>query len=524
MSTILFFKSFNPSLFSLDILLCTTHAARLRRIKMRALCRPRRMASIAAMLFLSNGNMFGMASSVTDLSRRQNMIDPLTQGSHRDMVGIDTVNSNNTLQSWDINYVNFTADLSQYKDDELEMYLEITKGRSYESELLGGDCAENITGIDYNTTTPVVTSKSDTHDYLRLGYSIDKSMIAGSSIWNDTSDKIEVCQIVRLVLVTDETPPMTMIIAQIKNRFIINVDFSMDFTVATYLEYVGMKLTMTIPGELELGAYVIPDNQEDVNNDAAIFEKTITEGAQGAIGPNTSWAVVNTTINTIGESNVTTDTRRLSDVDNAAFDAPGGEQRGLQSTTMVKFDLFLEEPCDDMDDCKELMTTTNMYADVWSHMNGTVFDGGFFDILNAVALKASSVTRERTLMQEDAIDAVAAGDEDHHRSLQLNMTDIEVRRLTLYDPTMAVWEPISNIGTASGSTDVFSYVRACKCDGAQYFNCNENVPLAPNNELFVCIWSIRSSEVEIDYLDSMVSIAIILCPRDLCAPPLPHCA
>ena len=44
---------------------------------------------------------------------------------------------------------------------------------------------------------------------------------------------------------------------------------------------------------------------------------------------------------------------------------------------------------------------------------------------------------------------------------------------------------------------------ACQCDGVQSFTCSSS-PLLPNQELFVCIWSV-SSDMEIDFLDSMVS-------------------
>jgi len=141
----------------------------------------------------------------------------------------------------------------------------------------------------------------------------------------------------------------------------------------------------------------------------------------------------------------------------------------------VKYIQILEETCDDTADCKEVMATTNASQELASHMIEQVENGGFVDILK-----------------------------DNY-----NMT-VEVRSIVSNESIIEIWEPISKTGTASGSTDVFSYVRACKCDGAQYFACND-VPHTANNELFVCIWSIRSSEVEIAYLDSMVSIVVILC-------------
>ena len=62
-----------------------------------------------------------------------------------------------------------------------------------------------------------------------------------------------------------------------------------------------------------------------------------------------------------------------------------------------------------------------------------------------------------------------------------------------------------NVGEGAGSTNVDSYVEACKCDGVQSFTCDSS-PLLPNRELFVCIKSM-SPDVEIDTLNSMVSLS-----------------
>ena len=70
-----------------------------------------------------------------------------------------------------------------------------------------------------------------------------------------------------------------------------------------------------------------------------------------------------------------------------------------------------------------------------------------------------------------------------------------------------------NFGEGAGSTNVDSYVEACKCDGVQSFTCDSS-PLLPNKELIVCIKSV-SPDVEIDILNSMVNFSvsslIILC-------------
>ena len=60
------------------------------------------------------------------------------------------------------------------------------------------DCVSNVTDITVNYTEPVLALKTATFEILSLGYSIDKSMIANSTIWNATSSQIELCQVVQL--------------------------------------------------------------------------------------------------------------------------------------------------------------------------------------------------------------------------------------------------------------------------------------------------------------------------------------
>ena len=63
-----------------------------------------------------------------------------------------------------------------------------------------------------------------------------------------------------------------------------------------------------------------------------------------------------------------------------------------------------------------------------------------------------------------------------------------------------------SIEEESGSTNLDSFVEACRCDGVQSFACAQSTDtLLPNEELFVCIWSV-SPDVEIDSLYTMVSV------------------
>ena len=64
----------------------------------------------------------------------------------------------------------------------------------------------------------------------------------------------------------------------------------------------------------------------------------------------------------------------------------------------------------------------------------------------------------------------------------------------------------ATVNAANGSTSVGDCVKAFQCDGADFKN--DTSALLPNQELFVCIMSV-SSDVEIDKLDSMVSILVV---------------
>lgn len=58
-----------------------------------------------------------------------------------------------------------------------------------------------------------------------------------------------------------------------------------------------------------------------------------------------------------------------------------------------------------------------------------------------------------------------------------------------------------SLTSASGTADVGTYIKACKCNDLDSFNCNTS-PLSPNTILYVCITSI-DPDVEINYIDSL---------------------
>ena len=141
----------------------------------------------------------------------------------------------NNTKGWDIMFLNLTADFSFDSVDELVMEYEIGKDRDFETILFAGDCETNISGIVITQTAPASAriSKNVIHDSLSLSYTLDKSMITGSNIWNATSasNQIELCQVVRLIIPADGDDKK-MVITEDNRKFTIDFDLSADFEIA----------------------------------------------------------------------------------------------------------------------------------------------------------------------------------------------------------------------------------------------------------------------------------------------------
>ena len=114
-----------------------------------------------------------------------------------------------------MNYLGLTVDSSADSVDMIVDY-EIGKDREYESDVLSKNCVEAITGTDLNMS-PVRSPKNDTHDLLSLKFSLDKSQLSDSNIWNATTDKIELCQIVRMIFPAVDSYPKMVITEDTQN-------------------------------------------------------------------------------------------------------------------------------------------------------------------------------------------------------------------------------------------------------------------------------------------------------------------
>lgn len=103
------------------------------------------------------------------------------------------------------------ANFTMTSVDEITATYHVGSGRTYNTVLYQKGCKskEPITDIDI-TSTPSAQLFNSTFDTLTVSHSIDKSQIASSTqIWNSTSNKLEVCQVVELkegnmVVITNE--------------------------------------------------------------------------------------------------------------------------------------------------------------------------------------------------------------------------------------------------------------------------------------------------------------------------------
>jgi hypothetical protein len=127
-----------------------------------------------------------------------------------------------TIPNWDINFLQLITDFSNGSTDEITLKYEIGMGRIYQVDLFDKGCAVPIEGttIDTNSFT---TAKDSNHDYLDVLLDLDKSTIATSNLWNQLSNKIELC--IRLQLLSGSN-----VIKEDARDIYIAFDYQIDFS------------------------------------------------------------------------------------------------------------------------------------------------------------------------------------------------------------------------------------------------------------------------------------------------------
>lgn len=132
------------------------------------------------------------------------------------------------IPNWDINYLGLDAGFSSNTGNTLTIDYEIGNGKVYESELLAFNCTSQITGIS-PTLTATLQDKDDYHQLLTLKYDLELSDIAGSNIWDETNERLQLCQILRLIYVPSNWTGTPWIINKDKRTLDIDIDFTAGF-------------------------------------------------------------------------------------------------------------------------------------------------------------------------------------------------------------------------------------------------------------------------------------------------------
>mmetsp|Transcript_9038 Transcript_9038/g.20404 ORF Transcript_9038/g.20404 Transcript_9038/m.20404 type:complete len:305 (+) Transcript_9038:232-1146(+) len=129
---------------------------------------------------------------------------------------------------WDINYLGLTADFGINSVNEVIVEYEIGINRVLETEILATDCLSPITGISLNSTIER-EPKNGYLELLSLRYSIDKSMITGSNIWDAATDKLRFCQVVRLVFPSETGSGPAWVILEDKRKLDVTINLKVNF-------------------------------------------------------------------------------------------------------------------------------------------------------------------------------------------------------------------------------------------------------------------------------------------------------
>jgi hypothetical protein len=148
------------------------------------------------------------------------------------------------IPQWDINYIGMEVDFAMDAAHELEVQYEIGIDRLYNSELYAVDCASPIVGIAPRLTAERLPN-DDYSERLNLRYKFDKGRIRDSNIWNGLMNRMELCQVVQLLLATGDGD--AFVISQDKRTLNVGIDLLASFNTGN----VGVEVQLAAAGDDE---------------------------------------------------------------------------------------------------------------------------------------------------------------------------------------------------------------------------------------------------------------------------------
>ena len=126
------------------------------------------------------------------------------------------------------------ADFTTNSLHDIILEYEIGSNRIYNTEIYTNDCASSIEGIVLALSSDreeIVNDDNKQYELLRLKYNFDMGLLTGSNIWNATSNHVQLCQIVELVYVDENTGVEPWVMTRDRRTLDIDVNLSIDFTV-----------------------------------------------------------------------------------------------------------------------------------------------------------------------------------------------------------------------------------------------------------------------------------------------------
>lgn len=140
----------------------------------------------------------------------------------------------NLQPNWDIKFLSMNADFTPNSLRDIILEYEIGTNRIYNTEIYTNDCASSIEGIVLALSSDreeIVNDDNKQYELLRLKYNFDMGLLTGSNIWNATSNHVQLCQIVELVYVDENTGVEPWVMTRDRRTLDIDVNLSIDFTV-----------------------------------------------------------------------------------------------------------------------------------------------------------------------------------------------------------------------------------------------------------------------------------------------------
>eukprot|EP00585_Thalassiosira_rotula_P006118 CAMPEP_0196140440 /NCGR_PEP_ID=MMETSP0910-20130528/7346_1 /TAXON_ID=49265 /ORGANISM="Thalassiosira rotula, Strain GSO102" /LENGTH=577 /DNA_ID=CAMNT_0041401299 /DNA_START=214 /DNA_END=1944 /DNA_ORIENTATION=+ len=384
---------------------------------------------------------------------------------------------------WDATYRDFTVNIGPTSDRDIVLQFVKTTGRDHREFLYAKGCKDDIdvegvlTQTDAgNGTDGLVAPEGD--EMLSLAYNFDTSKLAMSNIWilgdDNTTAKIEFCHVLQLIEpMSDSLEPF--VVVEDQRNILIDLSLMADFDLTTSLmgSY-GVRMTFLAMTTINNFS---PSTPEEVAKAKEAIIESISKHAEEEL--KAGQGMFNTTI--------------------ISFEANATEKE-----TQVTTELVIDEGCRNTAACEDLMNITSMYDDVTDHLRHKFENGDFVATLNALYVFRRHLLSKLSSFQDPS----PSSPHPLHRMVEFDSQnetlteDLITVEAVFSDPVMEMIAPKLDIRYISSEVSLQSYVKTCKCDGAESFKCDSSV-LPPNSMLTVCIWS-KSRDVEVRYLDTLV--------------------